>query len=102
MSFDCLQCNINNLHQQINVNSSISLSVFPDHMSISILTFDIEQRGPITFDPRATLQKHDDLRAISNKILQDQKLNKNRFRFASSIYKEQIHKISNKTNSKDK
>ena len=62
----------------------------------------LNQRGPITFDPRTTLQKHDDLRAISNKILQDQKLNKNRFRFASSIYKEQIHKISNKTNSKDK
>ena len=41
----------------------------------------IDQRGPITSDPWATLQKHDALRAISNKMSQELKLNKNKFRF---------------------
>ena len=58
-----------------------------------ILFYSVDQRGPITFDPRATLQEHDDLRATSNKMSQDQKSNKKRFSFTSFLYKEQIHKI---------
>ena len=41
----------------------------------------IAQCGPITSDRRTTLQKHDALRAISNKMSQELKLNKNKLRF---------------------
>ena len=77
------------LRLAMSVNVSIILLMWIKRK----LCVTVRQRGPITFDLRATLQEHDDLRATSNKMSQDQKLNKKRFRFTSSLHKEQINKI---------
>ena len=80
----------------MNVNGLIILLLWIKQK----LCVTLRQCGPFNFDPQATLQEHDDLRATSNKMSQDQKLNKKRFRFTSSLHKEQIHEIRKKQTAK--